>query len=92
MDENPTAAAAMDEPTAAGPFTANVFFLNEDILVDKNVLDIDDSSEETDKRKKDSSSSEEESDSSSSEETLVEVIWSTWSLCYGNQMDVSNFH
>src|SRR5882762_7875228 len=44
MDEN---AAAVDEPTAAGPSTADVFFLNEDI-VDENVLDIDDSSEETD--------------------------------------------
>ena len=71
VDENPTAAAAVDEPTDAGPSTADVFFLNEDILVDENVLDIessDDSSEETDKKKSKEKDSSEESDSSSGEE------------------------
>ena len=66
--ESPTAAAAVDEATA-GPSTDDVFFLNEDILVDENVLNINNSSEETDKGKKDSSSSEYENDSSSSEES-----------------------
>ena len=68
--ESPTAAAAVDEATA-GPSTADVFFLNEDILVDENVLEIessDDSSEETDKEKSKEKDSSEESDSSSGEE------------------------
>lgn len=73
VDENPST-AAVDEPTVAGPSTTDdVFFLNEDILVDDNILDVDssssdDSSEETDKEKGKKKDSSEESDSSSGEE------------------------
>ena len=60
MDENPPT-TAVDEPTATGPSTADVFFLNENILVDDNVLDVEESGDDDNEKSKEDSSSEESS-------------------------------
>lgn len=62
VDENPPT-ASVDEPTVAGPSTstADVFFLNENILVDDNVLDVEESGDDDKEKSKEDSSSEESS-------------------------------